>query len=339
MTIHGYVLGLLLSATVASESEIAARVGGRAITRGELMTAAASMLAEVEQQRRMCTINAERNRDAAIEARLQDWIRDALLAAEAKGRNVPSADLLKEIVPREITQADVDAFYDTVLAGSKISKEAEAPRIREYLQRQALTEATNAFYASLAAKYGAESLLEPLRSDVAAAGPARGPASAPVTIVEFSDFACPYCRGASANLESVRRQFGDRVRVVYRQFPLARIHPHARKAAEASLCADEQGLFWAMHDALFRDPSKLAVGDLKRTAAELKLDLERFNRCLDAGKYEKRVDADLDAGRKAGVEGTPTIFVNGRYVRGGVPEIAAVVQDEIDRADRKRRIQ
>ena len=339
MTIHGYVIGLLLSAALASQSEIAGRIGERVITRGEVLTAAASALADVEEQRRMCAIDAERDRDAAIEAALQGWLRAELLAAESKRRNVAPAELLKAIVPREITQAEVDAFYDSVLAGSKVSREEETPLIREYLQRQALAEATNAFYASLAVRHGAESLLEPLRSDVAATGPARGPATAAVTIVEFSDFECPYCRGASASLEAVRKQFGDRVRVVYRQFPLARIHPGARMAAEASLCADEQGRFWAMHDALFRDSSKLAARDLKNTAAELKLDPEKFNVCLDTGKYAKRVDADLEAGRRAGVGGTPAIFVNGRFVRGGPAEVAAIVQDELDRAGRKRRLQ
>ena len=119
-----------------------------------------------------------------------------------------------------------------------------------------------------------------------------------------------------------------------RQFPLHSIHPEAQKAAEASLCADDQGKFWEMHDALFANQSALEVADLKSAAAKLELDTGAFDECLDSGKHAERVNADLQAGVAAGVTGTPAMFINGRFMSGAqsYETIAKVVDDELRRA-------
>jgi len=174
----------------------------------------------------------------------------------------------------------------------------------------------------------------PARTEVATAGhPARGPAAAPVTIVEFSDFECPFCGRLFPTLKAVENIYLNRVRIVYRQFPLRRIHPLAEKAAEASLCANEQGHFWEMHDSLFGDQEHLAVDALKARAVELKLDTSAFNTCLDSGKEVAAIDKDIAECTKAVVTGTPTMFINGRMLVGAQPyaQIQAVIEDELQR--------
>jgi protein-disulfide isomerase len=180
----------------------------------------------------------------------------------------------------------------------------------------------------------ADAFLEPQRTDIATAGhPARGPATAPVTIVEFSDFECPFCSRLSPTLKAVEKNYPLQVRIVYRQFPLRRIHPLAEKAAEASLCAGEQGRFWEMHDSLFGDQEHLTVDALKARAVTLNLDTARFNACLDSGKEVAAIDKDIAEGMKAGVTGTPTMFINGRMMVGARPysDIQAVIEDELQR--------
>jgi protein-disulfide isomerase len=190
------------------------------------------------------------------------------------------------------------------------------------------------FLIPVALAIAATAAQAPQRLEIATAGyPARGPATAPVTIVEFSDFECPFCGRLFPTLQAVEKIYLDRVRIVYRQFPLRRIHPLAQKAAEASLCAAEQGHFWEMHDSLFGDQEHLTVDDLKARAVALKLDTATFNTCLDSGKKVAAIDQDIAEGAKVGVSGTPTMFINGRMMVGAQPyaAIQAVIEDELQR--------
>ena len=140
---------------------------------------------------------------------------------------------------------------------------------------------------------------------------ARGLAEAPLTLVEYGDFECPYTRRARPVVERLGRDFGDRLRFVYRHFPLTRIHPHAQHAAEAAEAAASQGGFWEMHDMLFHNQRHLDAADFIRYAAELGLDVARFERELNEHAHALRVNDDVESGLKSGVKGTPTFFVNG----------------------------
>ncbi|MGY1729916.1 Na+/H+ antiporter NhaA [Geodermatophilus sp. SYSU D01045] len=140
----------------------------------------------------------------------------------------------------------------------------------------------------------------------------RGPADAPLTLVEYGDFECPFCGRATGAVEEVRERFGDRLRYVFRHLPLADVHPHARLAAEAAEAAAEQGRFWAMHDRLFAAQDRLTPADLLEHAAALGLDVQRFARDLGAARFARRVQEDVDSAEASGVAGTPTFFVHGR---------------------------
>ena len=155
-----------------------------------------------------------------------------------------------------------------------------------------------------------------------------------MTIVEFSDFQCPFCKQVVPTLAQITQKYGDQVRLVFRQFPLSSIHPFAEKAAEAALCANEQGKFWEMHDAMFGDQSKLEVSALKVTAGNLGVDKAKFDECLDSGRFAQRIKDDETAGSLVGVSGTPAIFINGRSFSGAQPydALASAIDEEIAKA-------
>ncbi|GMU59866.1 MAG: hypothetical protein AMXMBFR34_16290 [Myxococcaceae bacterium] len=173
------------------------------------------------------------------------------------------------------------------------------------------------------------------RKTVEAIGPSKGSDKAAVTIVEFADFQCPYCSRAAATVERVMAGYEGRVRLVFRHFPLS-FHEKAPKAAEAGACADEQGKFWALHDALF-ESQELEPEAMKLQAQRLGLDAAKFDSCLDSGRTAALVKRDLTAGQKAGVTGTPAFFINGRMLSGARPEdeFKKVIDEELAEAGKK----
>lgn len=149
--------------------------------------------------------------------------------------------------------------------------------------------------------------------------PSRGPSDAPVTIVEFTDYECPYCRRYyRQTYRPLLEEFEGEIRYVVRNYPLS-IHPRARKAAEAAECAHNQDRFWDYHDHLFENADALEPADLKRYARDLGLDGEQFDECLESGAESQTVERDLATGRRLGIQGTPTFFVNGRPLVGAQP--------------------
>ena len=146
----------------------------------------------------------------------------------------------------------------------------------------------------------------------------RGNFNASVTLVEFSDFECPFCERIYPTLNKILSDYKDKVRLVYKHFPLG-FHPNAQKAAEASECADEQGKFWEYHDKLFENYQKYSSDNFKQWAKDLGLNIGKFNDCLDSGKFSQKVKADYQEGLQKGVNGTPATFVNGQLVVGAQP--------------------
>ncbi len=150
-----------------------------------------------------------------------------------------------------------------------------------------------------------------------AGSPVRGPADARITLVEFSDFECPYCSAAEKQVDIVMAAYPKDVKLIYKQFPLS-MHPHAELAAEASLAAREQGKFWEMYDVLFKNYRRLSREGIMAWAKELGLDMDKFKADLDSGKYKAVVEKDLADGETAGVYGTPAFYIDGKQYNGEV---------------------
>jgi predicted DsbA family dithiol-disulfide isomerase len=316
-------------AAPGADAAPAVRIGDQVISVGELDAWIKDQLFEQET----------RNGDPAklYEVRAQgadNLIAQRLLEAEAKKLG-QSPDSLLETEARKRTSVpdeDVDRFYDEHKAsfGDRPAEEVKQ-QIRDHLERRRAPEAAREYVDSLREGANVVVLLERPRTQVAATGPARGPADAPVTIIEFSDYQCPFCRRAEPTVEQVLKDNEGKIRFVYRHFPLDRIHPQARGASEAAACADKQGKFWEYHDALFADDAKLDREGLDKIADRVGLDAKAFKTCVEKHETKDLVDEDVQAGTAAGVTGTPAFFINGIPLRGALPaaDFQRVIDEEL----------
>jgi protein-disulfide isomerase len=315
-------------------SDVLAVVGGEEVTLEDLREIVGEQLSQMDFQYRS-------QRHQIIDNAMRRYVRDQLIEAEAAERGVTVDELMSEIVgdQAQVTEDQVRTWYlqnQARLQGRTF--ESIAAQIRQLLENQQRDAAIEEFTDEIADKHGATYLLEPFRVDLDITGaPVTGPEDAPVTLVEFSDFECPYCESFVPTLERVQQEYGDQVKVVFMHFPLRQIHPNAQKSAEASMCAFDQGKFWEAHDMYFAEQESLAVDDLKEKAERLDLDAATFAECLDSGKYTEYIDEDVATGIAVGVDGTPAIFVNGRPLPGGaVPfeMVAELIDDELERLGR-----
>ena len=315
-----------------SPSDVVATVGSATIT-----------LAEVDEkalQQPTANFGSVKLVQALYEARraaLDDIVGSKLIDQEARARGVDRPTLIEqEITARvpSVGDADVADWYRANQArvqGASLDQ-VRAP-IRALLIQERMEDARQRYVDVLKSKTPVRITLEPPRLNVSAAsGPSKGAVNAPIQLIEFSDFQCPYCLRARATVKKVLETYGDRIHFVYRHYPLPS-HPGARPAAEASECAAEQGKFWQYHDRLFDDPSRLSGTELKQQAAAVGVDMTRFNTCVDSRKYKAQVDADLKDGDEAGVNGTPAFFINGRMLSGAQPFEAfkRIIDEELER--------
>lgn len=313
------------AAKPASAGENLALVDGVAITNAQVEERASGQLAQLRAQEYEL-------RERTIEM----LISDALVNKAASAQGLSSTEYLRAEIDNKVTPVTEDekkATFEKYKSRLQQMPEAEAMKqVEEYLRRQRTDERRNALLAELRGKAQVRMLMEPPRKNVEAVGPSKGPANAPITIVEFSDFECPYCSRAKETVDQVLARYGDSVRLVFRDFPLP-MHANAPKAAEAGACADEQGKFWPLHDKMFADQKALGVDALKKSAVDVGLDATKFNECLDSGKYAADWKKDTEAGQAQGVTGTPAFFINGRFINGAVPmeAFSKVIDDELGR--------
>jgi len=273
-------------------------------------------------------------RRAAIDALLADWLLDR--GAAAKG--VPREQFEAEETARRtapVTDDEIAEFYEanrTQVEGRSL--EEMRPILREFLEEERKMAAHAALVAALrAAAPGLRVLLSAPRHRIALdpADPVDGPATAPVTIVEFADFECPFCQRAAPTLSRLRQAYGDRVRLVWKDMPLTRIHARAFLAAQAGRCAHDQGKFWIYHDRMFDAPRGLTAAALKEYAGDVGLNVSRFDACLDGGTHAVAVKDAVATAAQLGLSSTPTTFINGRMLSGArsYQEFAAVVDEEL----------
>jgi len=248
-------------------------------------------------------------------------INEMLLDAEAKRQNKTPEDIYKAEVgskAHEPTDAEVTKFYNDNKARIQGDLASVRKDIVDLLTAQQLNRLESEFAQRLRASANVQIFLKepqpPILAISTSDSPARGDISAPVTIVEFTDFQCSACAAMYPVIEDAIKTYGNRVRLVVRNFPLS-MHPNARKAAEAASAANAQGKFFEYIAVLFRNQTALDNASLKKYASDLGLDRARFDAALDSGQYAARVSHDVEEGEAYGVEATPTIFINGMMLR------------------------
>lgn len=324
----------LPGAALASESipEVVATIGGAKITREDVMKVAGPQLAKIRQD--------EYN---AVSEAVNRLIEERLVDAAAKKAGISIEDYLKREVEAKIpepTQAQIAELYEQVKTQRNVqgkSLEEIRPQIVEYLKGNAGRETYEKLIGRLRTESNVVVNLEPPRVKVAEGGnPALGSSNAPVTIIAFTDYECPFCSRAEDTMVKILETYKDKVRVVVRDFPLD-FHQNAQKAHEAAGCALEQGKFAAMHEKLFKNQRALQVPQLKQYAEQIGLDAAKFAECLDSGKRASEVSQDLADGSAVGVTGTPAFFVNGQLLSGALPfeDFAKVIDAELERAAKK----
>ena len=315
-----------LVSTAQGAEEIAATVGDRSITLQELDEAMATELTRIRQQ------EYELRRQG-----LDKVLADLLLQQEADSRGISVEELIEIEVRAKITkptEAQIDKFYQPNKGRITRSREEMAPAIERLLERQGREVAQKQYVQELMKKANVRIMLEPPRSEIAIppGEPSRGSPDAPITIVEFSDFQCPYCKRAHPTIEQLLSEYGEQIYFVYRDFPLGN-HPRAVPAAEAARCAGDQDGYWAYYDNLMTAPGNLADEDLTKRAGDVGLDTAAFTECLQSGRHRDAVDAAQADGAALGVTGTPAFFINGRVVSGAKPlaTFQQIINDELQR--------
>lgn len=310
---------------VKGPSKILATLDGQPITEKEAEEATGALL----HQARISLYEAQR-------MGVEEVIAKRLLEREAKRRGITLERLLDtEVYAKvgEISPEEVKAFHTQNQARIQQPLEKVAKEIERHLKNQQAASRRASLVNELKKQSKIRFLLDPPRISVSDTGPSKGPATAPVTIVEFSDFQCPACARSQSVLKRVLDTYGDKVRLVYRDFPADGAHREARQAAEAARCAEEQGKFWEYHDKLFAHQQALQVADLKRYAEEVGLDGKVFEACLTSSKFKETIAKDIQAAQKAAVGGTPAFFINGRPLLGALPFEAfqQYIDEELER--------
>lgn len=296
-------------ATNADRARVLAVVNDKQITMGDIETSLRPLIFNVQEE-----VYALRKQDLELK------VNDTLLSQEAQKKGITTRALLDREVSakvQRVTDAQAQAFYDQNKDRISGDFAQTKTQIIQYMREESEQKATLAFAEQLRRASTIQINLtapeSPAFSIATDDQPAKGSPKALVTIVEFTDLECPSCARQHPVLERIVSEFGDRVQLVVRDFPLSQ-HANARKAAEAAEAAREQGKYWEYVSVLFRNQSALGIDKLKQYATELGLDRTRFDASLDSGKFAEKVQRDVLDGRKLGVNGTPTLYINGKRV-------------------------
>jgi protein-disulfide isomerase len=312
-----------------SSGEPVATIDGEPLSKAALDQEVAPQLARLDEE--------------AYEIRkqqLDEMINDRLFAAEAKRRGVTVDALIQAEVTDKVTPVSDSDIQDFIAKNRRRLRLPDdptpvIPQIKDYLATEKTKARREAFASDLREKAHVQVLLKMpalYRAPIDLKGaPSKGPDNAPVTIVEFSDFHCPFCRGVQPTLQQVLQKYPNDVRLVYKHFPIDSLHPQARRVAEASWCAQQQNRFWQFHDAVYANPPDASAAAIKSFATTAGLDMNAFDTCVASGRAEPIVQAHIDEGTHYGVSGTPGFFVNGRLLSGAVPfkSFSEIIDEEL----------
>jgi protein-disulfide isomerase len=303
-----------------------ALVEGQPITMEELEKSLGTSLTKLEQD--IYTLKRDR---------LEAMIGEKLLSREAARRGIDVKALVDtEITAKAgtVTDEEVNAFYESNKARLPNAADIKS-QIKQYLTNQRVQTRGQAFVAELrsGAKVDVTLPSPPVRRAALSieGAPVRGNPAAPVTIVEFSDFHCPYCKRVQPTLLELLSKYPDKVRIVYKDLPLESLHPQARRASEAARCARDQNKFWEYHDKIYAGGPDVTPENLRKMATEIGLDVGAFETCLASGKHLPGIQTDVSQGSELGLSGTPAFFVNGRPLSGAQPTEAfsRIIDEEL----------
>lgn len=309
----------------APKEGIAAKVGEMEISNAELSDGIESDLFEAESKVFEIKFN-----------RLKSLLLQRIIDKDPRKKDMSNDEFLEKFIAKDVVISDkqIDAF----IKDQNIPAEHINPQVREkiknYLEMERKKEAVDSWLAEQTKKTPVEVYIPKPRRPTfqieIGQAPVAGGKDAKVTIVEFSDFQCPFCAKGADILNGLKKKYGNKIKVAFKNFPLP-FHNHAEKAAVAGLCANEQGTdyFWKMHDAMFASQDSLDPEGLKNTAKKLGLKLDAFEKCLSENKYLAQVKADMEEGKKIKVKSTPTFFINGQLINGAQPiEVFSEIIDE-----------
>jgi protein-disulfide isomerase len=327
----GAVLGALLQVGAAGQdsaqhaSVAVASVNGHVISSVDVEKTLAPDLAKLEAQ----IYELKKNRLDAL-------IDEQLLAQEASKRGITAAALLQAEVTAKsstVTDEEVAVYYGANQARLQKDLNAWRDQIRAFLNTQKASERRTAFFNQLRTENKVEVYLKAppiFRAEIdTAMAYSRGPARAPIELVEFSDFHCPFCKRVEPTIEQVLTKYAGKIRFVFKDFPIDSLHPQARVAAEAARCAGEQGKYWQFHEKIYAGPADASAATMQAYANDVGLEAAKFDTCRSTRKYQAQVQADIAEGTKLGVNGTPGFFINGRFVSGAQPlEVFSKIIDE-----------
>jgi len=306
--IAGLCLGLtpaLQGQEESSAATVVAKVSGHNLTMADLQQKEGGKLLQAEYQYYLNERKA-----------LEELIDNRLLADEAQRLNLSLDQLLNTEVYKGVkdpTEDQLEVYYEGL--DTQDPYEAVRADVLQHLRELRRTKARAAYVENLRKQANINVMLQPPAADVnIAKAYTKGSQDAPVVFVEFADYECPYCQKVNPQIQQLKKDYGDKLAIVYKDFPLP-MHHGSEKAAEAARCAGEQGKFWEYHDVLFYS-RQIDVDALKEHARVLKLDGDAFDTCLDSGRETNAVKQDLEEAKGLGLTGTPSFFVNGHFVSG-----------------------
>lgn len=315
----------------AGVTSVVAVVNGKPISSEELHASVKQRMTLLEQQRFQI-----------LEDGLNQLIHARLLDQVAADQGISVDELWQKEIKakvKAVSEADLKRWYQANQHRVNQPLSQIAGRVRSLLAQENFKKAEADYFKHLRSKAAVGVYLEPQRVDIPQVGAgAKGPEDAPARLVAFSDFQCSSCRKLKPTLEGLAKTYGSQLRIEFRHLPLSAIHPFAQVAAEASLCAQEQGSFWELHDTIYENQAHLNEAQLGTWAENLGLDMAAFSACMQAGTARTRVYDDIAIANQIGVTSTPTFFVNGREVvllanRSPQDQIAEFIDNELERAE------
>ena len=313
----------------ASKAGVVAKMGDNEITEAELADGAESEIYEAESKLFEVKFN-----------KLRGVIMQKLMDQDPKKKGMTNDEYMDKYIAGsvKISEKDIDAF----IKKQNIPQEHLNPMVREkiknYLEMEKKKEAMDKWLAEQTKKTPVEVYIpKPKRPSfdiVLGDAPVAGSKDAKVTVVEFSDFQCPFCAKGAEVITGLKKKYGNKIQVAFKNFPLP-FHNQAKGAAVAGLCAQEQSndLFWKMHDGMFAAQDQLDIDSLKKLDKKISAKADQFDQCLTSNKYLARVEAEMEEGKKINVKSTPTFFVNGQMINGAQPieVFSELIDEELDR--------